>query len=58
REFLCILCSSTFKFKHDMERHIRRHTGENPYPCTHCAQGFYRSDTLTNHVKSKHSHVL
>lgn len=34
--------------------HMKCHTGEKPFPCSHCDQTFSRSTSLQKHIKSYH----
>ncbi|GHJ84602.1 hypothetical protein NliqN6_1004 [Naganishia liquefaciens] len=53
RMFQCPLdtCGRLFKRLEHLKRHVRTHTQERPYVCTHCRKRFSRSDNLTQHLK-------
>ncbi|OZJ03370.1 hypothetical protein BZG36_02994 [Bifiguratus adelaidae] len=51
KPFACTLCSRAFARKHDLQRHVRVHTGHKPYICSGCSKGFARSDALGRHWK-------
>ncbi|GJJ08682.1 hypothetical protein Clacol_002901 [Clathrus columnatus] len=36
-------------------RHMRSHTGDRPYECSHCRDRFARSDLLSRHVNKCHA---
>ncbi|KAI9322388.1 hypothetical protein BX666DRAFT_1835972, partial [Dichotomocladium elegans] len=47
----CYLCSRAFARKHDLQRHIRVHTGAKPYACLCCKKAFARTDALKRHLR-------
>ncbi|KAI8881690.1 hypothetical protein K501DRAFT_124850, partial [Backusella circina FSU 941] len=49
KPFVCKVCSRPFARKHDLQRHIRVHTGFKPYSCLHCKKAFVRTDALKHH---------
>ncbi|CAO3565049.1 unnamed protein product [Mortierella alpina] len=51
KPFPCHLCTRIFSRKHDLQRHIRVHTGSKPYLCMNCQKAFARTDALSRHYK-------
>lgn len=51
RPYSCHFCSRAFARKHDLQRHIRVHTGEKPYSCPCCKKAFSRTDALKRHLR-------
>ncbi|PNF19514.1 Zinc finger protein 423 [Cryptotermes secundus] len=44
--FRCEFCSRLFKHKRSRDRHIKLHTGDKKYRCTHCEAAFSRRNIL------------
>lgn len=51
KKFACHICSRCFARKHDLQRHIRVHTGAKPYSCLSCSKSFARTDALKRHLR-------
>ncbi|CAO3677630.1 unnamed protein product [Rhizopus stolonifer] len=51
----CNLCPRSFARKHDLQRHIRVHTGAKPYYCLNCEKAFARTDALKRHLRMEES---
>jgi len=46
----CPTCGRTLNYKSSLSYHMRTHTGERPYVCDICGQGFAGRGTLKTHL--------
>ena len=40
KPYECDICGKTFSQNHQLQNHIRTHTGDKPYKCDICGKGF------------------
>lgn len=52
--YVCLLCDKKFPRAANLNRHIRTHTGEQPYHCPHCQRSFSISSNMQRHVRNIH----
>lgn len=48
---VCPYCSQTFTQRNSLNRHIRSHTGERPFPCQYCGKCFSDKQRLLIHIR-------
>lgn len=53
KRFACSQCGSAFSNKGQLKGHVRIHTGERPFVCSHrgCHKRFTRNEELTRHTR-------
>lgn len=54
RSLECGECAQVFACRAGLERHVRVHTGERPFPCDVCGRRFAQKSSLTTHVTIAH----
>jgi uncharacterized Zn-finger protein len=52
--YRCPFCPKISGTKHNMQNHIRTHTGEKPFICTFCPYACSTKGNLKTHVANKH----
>ena len=50
----CTVCEKQFAKPSQLQRHVRIHTGERPFPCSQCWKAFNQKNALKAHMK-KHT---
>uniref|UniRef100_A0AAG5CYK9 Protein krueppel n=1 Tax=Anopheles atroparvus TaxID=41427 RepID=A0AAG5CYK9_ANOAO len=53
---VCEICNTTYKHKHALETHLRRHRGDRPHKCTHCDKAFVVPFELQRHIRTHTGH--
>ena len=49
--FQCSFCKKCYNRADHLQRHVRSHSGEKPYPCKVCHKSFGRPDLLKRHAE-------
>ena len=56
-KFECSFCKKRVKTKETLEAHERYHTGEKPFKCEHCGNGYVNNKALRQHMAGAHKIV-
>lgn len=49
KQLICEFCQKKFNHSGDLNKHRRKHTGEQPYACNTCERKFTTSSNLVRH---------
>ena len=52
---VCKFCDKAFPRSANLTRHLRTHTGEQPYSCRYCERSFSISSNLQRHIRNIHN---
>lgn len=47
----CTHCDKSFTHKGDLNKHLRKHTGEQPFVCSTCDRRFAHTSNLARHMR-------
>ena len=56
-QFECRFCKKRLKTRENLESHERYHTGEKPFECEHCGNGYVDRKALRQHITGAHKIV-
>ena len=56
-KFECKFCKKALKTQIALEAHERYHTGEKPFNCEHCGNGYVSMNALRQHLAGVHKIV-
>ncbi|CAL1274207.1 unnamed protein product [Larinioides sclopetarius] len=48
--YCCVVCQYHTNLTGNIQRHVRTHTGERPFPCPECGQRFRRKEHVQRHL--------
>ena len=54
QQYVCKFCSKAFLTYRVFKGHVEEHTGDRPYVCSACDEGFTRKDRCTEHEQVVH----